>query len=246
MSESRKKLVNLRTNLLLTRPEDDSINLSKSFDKSKFNIYISPLIQIIKSNYKFNKKHSYDFIIFTSKNGILNFKHFKKDDKIIVIGDGTYLLAKKLGIRNILNVRGNSTDLKKKIKPLLRKGLSFIHPTSKDLNKDLMNFFSENGCNYKPIDCYLSKANNSYPEIFENFFHTCEYGLVTLFSKRTAYSFKNEVLKLDLSRSCKKKKILVLSKMIGEELTGMGLENILITEEPNEKSMIDLIMKISQ
>ena len=38
----------------------------------------------------------------------------KKDDKIIVIGDGTYLLAKKMGMKKVINVKGNILDLKKK------------------------------------------------------------------------------------------------------------------------------------
>ena len=87
---------------------------------------------------------------------------------------------------------------------------------------------------------------NSDPEIFENFFNSCEDGLITLFSRRTAISFKNEILKLNLLEKCKKKKFLVLSKVIENELLSAGLKNILITKEPNEKSMVDLIIKTSQ
>jgi uroporphyrinogen-III synthase len=46
--------------------------------------------------------------------------------------------------------------------------------------------------------------------------------------------------------NCKAKRILVLSNIIKSELAKFGLKNIFITKEPNEKSMIDLIIKISQ
>ena len=46
MLESKKKLVIKKTNLLLTRPKEDSVRLSMLFDESEFNFFIAPLIQI--------------------------------------------------------------------------------------------------------------------------------------------------------------------------------------------------------
>ena len=74
MLESSKKLVIERTNILLTRPEEDSIKLSKLLDRDMFNFYIAPLIQIKKKNYNYDRNNKFDYIIFTSKNGILNFQ----------------------------------------------------------------------------------------------------------------------------------------------------------------------------
>ena len=246
MLESKKKLVIKKTNLLLTRPKEDSVRLSMLFDESEFNFYIAPLIQIKQKSYNYDENCKFDYILFTSKNGLSNFNNLKESDKIIVIGDGTYLLAKKMGMKKVINVKGNTLDLKKKIKLLLKKGQSILHPTEVSLNLDLKNFFINHEFYYNHIGCYISKMKNSDPEIFENFFNSCEDGLITLFSRRTAISFKNEILKLNLLEKCKKKKFLVLSKVIENELLSAGLKNILITKEPNEKSMVDLIIKTSQ
>ena len=78
MPRLRNKLITEKTNLLLTRPEVDSEKLSKLLDKKKFNTFIAPLIEIKKKSYQFKREIKYDFLIFTSKNGILNFKDLKK------------------------------------------------------------------------------------------------------------------------------------------------------------------------
>ena len=246
MPRLRNKLITEKTNLLLTRPEVDSEKLSKLLDKKKFNTFIAPLIEIKKKSYQFKREIKYDFLIFTSKNGILNFKDLKKKDRVVVIGDGTYQLAKEMGIKRVINVKGNSSDLKSKLRPLLKHGLSILHPTSTQLNLDLKEFLLDHGCNYYPIGCYNSSMKNSHAEVFKNFFRAYKSGLVTIFSKKTSDSFKNEIKRLNLMENCKAKRILVLSNIIKSELAKFGLKNIFITKEPNEKSMIDLIIKISQ
>ena len=125
------------------------------------------LIFLLHHLFKLNKSYNYDenckfdYIIFTSKNGLSNFNNLKESDKIIVIGDGTYLLAKNMGMKKVINVKGNILDLKKKIKPLLKKGLSILHPTEVSLNLDLKNFFINHECYYNHIGCYFSKMKNS-------------------------------------------------------------------------------------
>ena len=54
----------------------------------------------------------------------------KKNSKIIVIGDGTYLKAKEMGIKKVINIDGNLDDLKKQIILELKKGNKILHPKS--------------------------------------------------------------------------------------------------------------------
>ena len=81
--------------ILLTRPELDSKKLANILNNKKFDVKISPLIEISSVDYEYESTRQNDLIIFTSKNGINNFQYLKKDDKVIVIGDGTNELAKK-------------------------------------------------------------------------------------------------------------------------------------------------------
>lgn len=122
MSKLRKKFSDYKVNILLTRPEKDSIKLSKSLDENFFSFFICPLIKVEKKEYIYTSKRKFDFVIFTSKNGLLNFEESIDDDaKVIVIGDGTYNLAKEKGIKKLININGNSEDLKKKNQIFVRR-----------------------------------------------------------------------------------------------------------------------------
>ena len=101
-----------KVKILLTRPEKDSLNFSKYLDKNLFEYYLAPLIKIIKCKYEFDKNVDYDFVLFTSKNGLRNFQKDRTKKKIFVIGDGTFNLAKKNGYANVTNIKGDSNDLK--------------------------------------------------------------------------------------------------------------------------------------
>ena len=85
----------------------------------------------------------------------------KKNSKIIVIGDGTYLKAKEMGIKKVINIDGNLDDLKKQIILELKKGNKILHPKSNLLDEDLFKFFKEFGCHYEPLVCYTSEKKNT-------------------------------------------------------------------------------------
>ena len=80
MSKLEAKL-NKKVKILLTRPEKDSRNFSEYLDKNFFECFLTPLIKIIKCKYDFDKKEEYDFVLFTSRNGVRNFQQIKHKKK---------------------------------------------------------------------------------------------------------------------------------------------------------------------
>ena len=173
-----------------------------------------------------------------------NFQKIKHEKKIFVIGDGTFNLAKKNGYANVPNIKGDSKDLKIKMKPFLQQNIRILHPTSKLKNSDLENFFRGEGCYYKQINCYKSIMINQKAEVFENFFKSCKDGLITLFSRRTAISFKKELSKLSLMQNHRGKKILTLSDSIAEEIKELKFEKVFVCSQPNERGMLKLIREV--
>ena len=243
MSKLETKL-NKKVKILLTRPEKDSLNFSEYLDKNFFEYYLAPLIKIIKCKYEFDKNVDYDFLLFTSKNGLRNFQKIGHKKKIFVIGDGTFNLAKKIGYTNLINIKGDTNDLKIKIKPFLKQCSKILHPTSTLQNKDLENFFGNERCHYKQLSCYKSVMINQKAEVFENFFKSCKDGLITLFSRRTAISFKKELSKLSLMQNHRGKKILTLSDSIAEEIKELKFEKVFVCSQPNERGMLKLIREV--
>ena len=130
-----------KVKILLTRPEKDSLNFSEYLDKNIFEYYLAPLIQIIKCKYEFDKNVDYDFVLFTSKNGLRNFQKIEHKKKNFVIGDGTFNLAKKNGYANVTNIKGDSNDLKIKMKPFLQQNIKNSSPYIKTGKLRFRKFF---------------------------------------------------------------------------------------------------------
>jgi len=237
---------NKKVKILLTRPENDSLKFSEKLNKDFFECFLTPLIKIIKCKYNFDKKIKYDFMLFTSRNAVRNFQNVKKQNSNIVIGDGTFNIAKKRGYTNLVNIKGSSADLKIKIKSFLKPGNRILHPTSTIQNEDLNNFFKSEGCYYTQLSCYKSLMMNQKAELFENFFKSCKDGLITLFSKRTAISFKREISKLGLMKTYSKNKILTLSNSIAKEIKELKFEKVYVCSQPNERGMLNLIKEVCE
>ena len=58
-----------RNKILLTRPIHDALEMSKKIG-STFEIFISPLLEIIKIDYEFPDENEIDITIITSKNAL--------------------------------------------------------------------------------------------------------------------------------------------------------------------------------
>ena len=128
----------------------------------------------------------------------------------------------------------------------MQKSKRILHPTSTLQNLDLENFFKSEGCYYTKLKCYKSVMINQKAELFENFFKSCKDGLVTLFSRRTAISFKKELSKLGLMQNHRGEKILTLSDSIANEIKELKFEKIYVCSQPNERGMLKLIREVCQ
>ena len=102
----------MKLKLLITRPIEDAVEMSKLFNSKKILPIISPMIKIRKEAYNCTIKP--DIIIFTSKNGVRNFD-FSVDKnsktKVLTLGEETRKLAREKGLENIKSVNGDTNSL---------------------------------------------------------------------------------------------------------------------------------------
>lgn len=228
--------------ILLTRPLEDSLEVSKKIGK-RFDVYLAPLLEIKSINNRVESITEIDIIIFTSKNGLRHFsgKSYIEKQLIFTIGSGTKELANKEGIDNVINVDGDLKRLQSKIKPYLRKKMKILHPTSNKKNLELESFFSENGCSYISFSCYESVKVNKNKLQFKNFMKNNDDGIITLFSSKTAESFKSELISMECKEYCRYKNLIVLSKQIFTKVSELNFKQVEVTDKPNLDSAIERI-----
>ena len=135
--------------VLLTRPTFDGLETSKVLQTFNIESLCIPLLEIKK---KFITQYysEYDIFLFTSKNGVRNFKiNVKKlsmDKLIFAVGNETKNLLLDHGYKNIISTDGNLENLKKGIIKYSQKDLKILHPTS-SIKNDLKIFFLNTNAN---------------------------------------------------------------------------------------------------
>lgn len=239
MKISKGNLNLFKNRILLTRPSQDSIEMSGNIS-SESEVFVAPLLEIKKVDYDLNFSDDFDVILFTSKNGIRFFQRsfIKESHLVFTIGNGTKDFANKIGINKVINIDGDTEKLKKKITPYLKQNMKILHPTSISENANLKNFFKNKKCDYFRLGCYTSKKSNKNKLIFKKFMKGFDNGIIIILSGRTAQSFKDEVQKLTLERHCENKFVFLLSKKIKNELSGLKFRETFISKKPNEISLI--------
>lgn len=229
--------------ILLTRPIIDSIILEKKLSQMNLKSIICPMLEVKRISYSNSiLKKKIDLIIFTSKNGIRNFdKDNFLDHTVFTIGRGTFLFAKSLGYKNVLNANGDSTDLVKLfIKKFSERKLNILHPTSKEKNNTLDCFFLEQGSNYINLRVYETLKNNVSSDKLRLFF-SINYGIITLFSLKTAESFLKAITEMSLEQNCHDKVLIVMSKVIKEKMHHISFKKIIVIKKPNQENLLSVI-----
>ena len=158
--------------VLLTRPKKDGLKTSLTLKRFLIQSLCLPLIEIKKEIHPKTYSSEYDIFLFTSKNGVRNFKIDVKElteDKItFAVGRETKNLLVECGFKNVISVNGNLEDLNKGMVNYLKKGLRILHPTSSK-NKNLEKFFFKYKCNYSHLKCYSAFKVNKNKKLFERF-----------------------------------------------------------------------------
>ena len=229
--------------ILLTRPIEDSITTSKTLSKIGIETVILPFLEINGFDYQEIKISKTDYLMFTSKNAA-NFFRFDRqfrDNAVFSVGSETKMILQKKGFQNILNADENLEKLLILSKKKLKKGDIIIHPTYKNYNHKVRNFFLGLGCRYFAFKCYSSKMICRNNDKLILFMKNEKKSMIAFYSPLTARSFVKQIQKLDLIKFCENKLFVVISNKVKEEINKLGKLSIYVARKPNKKKMIELI-----
>ncbi len=233
--------------VLLTRPSEDAISTSNYLSSFSIESCIAPLLKIKKVRHKKIDAEKYDFFLFTSKNGVRHFnlknKNFNGSKIIFAVGLETKEALVNSGYKNLVNTNGNLDNLKMKIVKYLKPNYRILHPTYLSQNTQIENFFHNHGCNYFCVKCYDTEKVNEEKSLFKKFMTSKDNNVITLYSSLTAHSFIDEIKKLNLVECSRKKLFIVISEKVKKVLLSFYGFNVFVADYPNEKAMIDLVLK---
>tara|TARA_B100001093_G_scaffold7687_1_gene7490 strand:- start:1441 stop:3039 length:1599 start_codon:yes stop_codon:yes gene_type:complete len=161
----------------------------KSLVKKNINIYHYPLIEIQPVEFKINDIKTYDYIIFTSKNGVKNFFNKVKtynNVKFICIGSKTEYMLNKYGYVSSFTSKRNYTEIMarelEKNKLINGKNILLIQGkiANENLKLELKKF-----CNVDRINVYNTNAKEDSNEKLKKLIST--KSTFTVFTSPSAF-----------------------------------------------------------
>ena len=230
--------------ILVTRPWVDAITTSRKLENLGFATTVCPLISLNKIKYNLENKFDPDLLIFSSKNSVRFFKGARYINKnVFSIGEGTLKELKIKKFKRIYNADGNAKKILEKFDQYYgKRKLKILHPCGTNIKKDFKDYFSMQGSKYLQLPVYSLKKQVKDPKLFKDFFEN-NGKIVTLFSQYTAESFIESLYKFKLDKIQSEIYIIGISKSILVYLKQYKFKDILISQKPNEKHLINILKK---
>ena len=232
---------------LLTRSIKQSNELKKNINLKNFNFFNCPMLKIkpiklTKSQIKEIKVA--DAIIFSSANAVNISRNYLNSfsNKVFCVGDDTKVACLKNNIKNVSSSDGNINDLinliTKKIKDRPKK---LVYISAKQTAVNLLLILKSKKIYVKKIVIYESKKIKTIQKPILDLIRLNKLNFVTFFSKKTAITFNQLILKYKLQRYLMNMECISLSNSIEQIAKKNNFKKYYVSSNPDRKSFLKLI-----
>ena len=232
---------------LLTRSIKQSNELKKNINLKNFNFLNCPMLKIkpiklTKSQIKEIKVA--DAIIFSSANAVNISRNYLNSfsNKVFCVGDDTKVACLKNNIKNVSSSDGNINDLinliTKKIKDRSKK---LVYISAKQTAVNLPLILKSKKIYVKKIVIYESKKIKTIQKAILDLIRLNKLNFVTFFSKKTAFTFNQLILKYKLQRYLMNMECISLSNSIEQIAKKNNFKKYYVSSNPDRKSFLKLI-----
>ncbi len=232
---------------LLTRSIKQSNELKKNINLKNFNFLNCPMLKIkpiklTKSQIKEIKVA--DAIIFSSANAVNISRNYLNSfsNKVFCVGDDTKVACLKNNIKNVSSSDGNINDLinliTKKIKDRSKK---LVYISAKQTAVNLPLILKSKKIYVKKIVIYESKKIKTIQKPILDLIRLNKLNFVTFFSKKTAITFNQLILKYKLQRYLMNMECISLSNSIEQIAKKNPFKKYYVCSNPDRKSFLKLI-----
>ena len=232
---------------LLTRSIKQSNELKKNINLKNFNFLNCPMLKIkpIKLNKNQIKEIKVaDAIIFSSANAVNISRNYLNSfsNKVFCVGDDTKVACLKNNIKNVSSSDGNINDLinliTKKIKDRSKK---LVYISAKQTAVNLPLILKSKKIYVKKIVIYESKKIKTIQKPILDLIRLNKLNFVTFFSKKTAITFNQLILKYKLQRYLMNTECISLSNSIEQIAKKNNFKKYYVSSNPDRKSFLKLI-----
>jgi hydroxymethylbilane synthase len=245
--------------VVITRPEHISINNQKQIEAIGLFTYFYPSIAIARSNLTKKDKavlsdlESFDWIVFTSRNGVRFFAEaldklgiplsLLKSKKIAAIGGKTADVVKKYGLQvDFMPNRFTTEELAKQMQNITGKKILLARAKlgTPQLTKELEN----KGASVVDIPIYSTTFIENNNEEFENLLKIKQIFCITFTSPSTVKGFINNIKGSQIKQAVLKAPALSIGPVTTNELIKYGFQTIYTADIYTTDGMITKLQEI--
>ena len=232
---------------LLTRSIKQSNELKKNINLKNFNFLNCPMLKIKPIKLTKNQIKEIkvaDAIIFSSANAVNISRNYLNSfsNKVFCVGDDTKVACLKNNIKNVSSSDGNINDLinliTKKIKDRSKK---LVYISAKQTAVNLPLILKSKKIYAKKIVIYESKKIKTIQKPILDLIRLNKLNFVTFFSKKTAITFNQLILKYKLQRYLMNTECISLSNSIEQIAKKNNFKKYYVSSNPDRKSFLKLI-----
>jgi len=223
--------------VLITRSEEQSQEFVKDLNGLGFETLVQPLLNIKYIPFLFSNLQKPDALLLTSSHALGN--TMAPEDwvniPVFCVGDKTSGVAIKAGFRKTLSGDGGLKDLLPTIYLCLGKTKKILYLRGQDISHETQKILPE--YRIEEIITYRAEPISKFDESIVKKFN--EINIVTLFSKRSAETFKKLTIKhaLDLNNA----HAICLSDAVLDSVNDLHWKSCSATDYPNQESVIEKI-----
>lgn len=240
--------------VVLTSPSEDSQKIVKKIEKFGIDLFFYPTISfqkktLIKKEKKLLDVNSFDWVIFTSKNGVRFFMEnlgnvkFFKGKKICVIGTETARELKKWKLKaDFYPTVFDTKNLAKGIP--IKPGVKILLPRSDIADQNLVKNLIKRGAQVANIPVYKTELVNKPNPEFEEKLLSGEVGFILFSSPSTARGLIQNLSNKKIKVMVLKCSAISIGPTTSRALKKMGFENIYTAKNHTIEGMLKRLREV--
>lgn len=236
--------------ILLTRPLEESRELSEVLEKRGYKIALAPMLEIVPLPFTLPEPvENFDALIFTSASAVRVFAatgSFRTSPKLYAVGPQTAQAARDLGFHNMEIAEGDSASLARCMAghndsndPRMTRRMLHLH--GEDVAADIGQTLEKHNIFITSIVCYSARAAQALPPETIALLHARRIDSILFFSARTARIFLTLAAAANCIETLSSVRALCLSYRVVESLETAPWRDIEIAGTPDRGGMLALL-----
>jgi uroporphyrinogen-III synthase len=230
--------------LLVTRPSEDSADLTQRLTTMGHDVVPAPLLEIHFIAGDELDLRGVQAVLFTSANGVRSFvrRSSARAHMAMCVGDATAREARLAGFRDVKSATGDVGALAALVKVLLdpEEG-ALVHPAGSRVAGDLAGLLEAGGFTYRREVLYDATKAETLPEAARAALAGAQVDGVLLYSPRTGAAFARLVAEAGLADRLGGVTVYCLSEAVAGKVQSLDWAAVKIAHRPDQESLLALL-----